>query len=68
MKEIAVFLFDANVIDRDKLTKLSFKRLEELAEKHYDESQVFYSILEFQEAFNDEMIDEVNSWIVFKEY
>lgn len=65
MEDIKVFLFNVDVIDRNKLTKLSFKQLLRLAEKHYDESQVFDSVYEFQEAFNDEMIDDVNNWIVF---
>lgn len=64
MEEIVVFLFDIDVIERSKLTKMSFKELNELAEKHCDVSQK-YSLLGFQEAFNDEMIDDIHNWIVF---
>lgn len=65
MEDITVFLLNTYGYNRDQVTKMSFQELMCLWEEDIDGYVKKYNLQEFQAAFNEDMIDEVNSWIVF---
>ena len=67
MKNIAVYLLDIDTFDRDVAENASYEQLEEWFSEYDDEIRKFSSLESFQWAFNEEMVDDVNHWIVFVE-
>lgn len=69
MENIAVYLLSVDEFDRDVVENASYEQLESWYEEWDDEQvvQKFSSIKSFQWAFNEEMVDDVNNWIVFVE-
>lgn len=67
MENIAVYLLDIDEFDRDVVENASYEQLEDWFHEYDDEEivQKFSSIKSFQWAFNEEMVDDVNHWIVF---
>ena len=60
-----VILFDANTFSYSELYKLSDWLKLRTAENYPDCTTIYDSLDEFQEAFNDDSIDEVNNYIFF---
>ena len=60
MENIAVYLLSIDEFDRDEVENATYEQLE-------DEEivQKFNTIKSFQWAFNEEMVDDVNHWVVF---
>ena len=69
MKDIVVYLCSIDEFDRDEIESASYEELEELYYERDDDEviQKFSSLKSFQWAFNEEMVDDVNHWIVFVE-
>ena len=58
---VKVVLFPIGVYDRDYLESLSDKHLSEIASKQ--KYQTWYSLKDFQNALNDDEVDDVNNKI-----
>ena len=65
MNDIAVYLLDIDTFDRDDAENASYEQLEEWFSEYDDEIRKFSTLESFQWAFNEEMVDDVNHWIVF---
>lgn len=65
MNNIAVYLLDIDTFDRDDVENASYEQLEEWFSEYDDEIRKFSTLESFQWAFNEEMVDDVNHWIVF---
>lgn len=69
MENIVVYLFSVDEFDRDAVENASIEQLESWYEEWDDDEvvQKFSSLKSFQWAFNEEMVDDVNNWVVFAE-
>ena len=66
MENIVVYLFDIEMFDRDKVENATYKQLEHWFKTRCNNEEVQkFTLTAFQDAFNEEMIDNVNNWIVF---
>lgn len=67
MENIAVYLLSIDEFDRDEVENATYEQLEGWYEEWDDEEivQKFNTIKSFQWAFNEEMVDDVNHWVVF---
>lgn len=66
MENIVVYLFDIDLLDRYDVENATYEELERwFEENNGDGVEKFSSLKAFQYAFNEEMIDDVNNWIVF---
>ena len=65
MENIVVYLFDVDVFDRYDVENATYEELENWFEEREDEEVQKFSLKAFQYAFNEEMIEDVNNWVVF---
>lgn len=66
MENIVVYLFNIEMFDRDKVENATYKQLEDWFKYRCNDEEVQkFSLKAFQYAFNENMIDDVNNWIVF---
>ena len=68
MENIVVYLFDIELFDRYNVENATYEELDNLFKNRiYNEEVQKFSLKAFQYALNDEMIDDVNHWVVFAE-
>ena len=68
MENIVVYLFDVELFDRYDVENATYEQLEDwFKNRIYNEEVQKFSLKAFQYALNDEMIDDVNHWVVFAE-
>lgn len=68
MENIVVYLFDVELFDRYNVENATYEELDNLFKSRiYNEEVQKFSLKAFQYALNDEMIDDVNHWVVFAE-
>ena len=68
MENIVVYLFDVELFDRYNVENATYEELDKLFKSRiYNEEVQKFSLKAFQYALNDEMIDDVNHWVVFAE-
>ena len=66
MENIVVYLFNIDMFDLDKVENATYKQLEHWFKNRCNNEEVQkFSLKAFQFAFNEDMIDDVNNWIVF---
>ena len=66
MENIVVYLFDVELFDRYNVENATYEELDKLFKSRiYNEEVQKFSLKAFQYALNDEMIDDVNHWVVF---
>ena len=66
MESIVVYLFDAELFDRYNVENATYEELDNLFKNRiYNEEVQKFSLKAFQYALNDDVIDDVNHWVVF---
>ena len=66
MENIVVYLFNIEIFDRDKVENATYKQLDDWFKNRCNNEEVQkFTLKAFQYAFNEEMIDAVNNWVVF---
>ena len=68
MENIVVYLFNIEMFDRDKVENATYKQLDDWFKNRCNNEEVQrFTLKEFQYAFNEEIVGDINKWIVFVE-